>query len=325
MNRRRGLLIALGASALVAPAAVRAQYPGRVHRIGYLGITPRPPDDDFRAGLRDLGYVEGRNLIIEYRWGESGTEAVFAGLARELIASKVDLIVSVGSPATLAAKQATNDIPIVLVDVADPVAAGFVPALQRPGGNVTGVSAAARELGAKALQLLKEINPRLTRVAMFVNVTNPLSVSGNSFLESAGRTLKLQLDFYPFRTPDEFQAQLAALSRKRPEAIFVRPDHLIFTQREKIIAFVTEQRIPAVYGLREYALAGGLLVIAPDRKEIFRRAAVQVDKVLKGAKPGDLSIEQPTKFELIVNLKTAKALEIKIPQSVLVQATNVIE
>jgi putative tryptophan/tyrosine transport system substrate-binding protein len=324
MITRRELLLVLGAGALATHVNVAAQPAGRIYRIGYLGVAPRPPDDDFRAGLRDLGYVEGKNLNIEYRWGGSDVEA-FAKHAKDFVASKVDVIVTIGSPPTLAAKEATRTIPIVLVDVANPVLAGFVASLQRPGANLTGVSAGATELSQKSLQLLKEIVPGLTQVAIPVNLANPSSPRTQKDIETAALKMNLKPDFFYFKTAKELQEQLAILARKRPQAMVMRADHFIYTQRDQFFAFVNQHRIPAAYGLREYALEGGLLAMGPDRQEIFRRAAVLVDKIFKGAKPADIPVEQPTKFELVINMKTAKALGIQIPPSVLVRADKVIE
>jgi len=324
MNRRRFLLTSL-AGALV-PLGAEAQETGKTQRIGYLGVAPRPPDDAFKRGLRDAGYLEGQNLIVEYRWGGDGSGSkTYAELANELIGLNVELIVAVASPATRAAKDATKSIPIIMVDIGDPVAYGFVPNLSRPGANVTGLSAALTETAPKAVQLLKEIVPNLSRVAVLGNWNNPGAVPTFRALEVSGPALGVQFQSHDVRESSQLPALFTSLERRRPDGMFVIPDHFLYTQREGILDFLTRNRIPGAYGLREYVPAGGLIAIGADRMVMFARAALYVSRILKGAKPADLPIEQPTKFEVVINLKTAKALGLTIPPSLLARADQVIE
>jgi putative tryptophan/tyrosine transport system substrate-binding protein len=305
--------------------AAAAQQAGKVYRIGYVGVAPIPLDDAFRAGLRDLGYLERQNLIIEYRWGREGTGTRYANLVKELLALNVDLIVSVASPPTQAAKEATKAIPIVFVAVGDPVAYGFVSNLRQPEGNLTGLSAALTETVSKAVQLLKEIVPVLARVAILGDSNNPGTLPTMRALVAAAPTLRVQVRLYDIRMQSEFQQVFSVLAKERPEAMFVIPDHAFYAERKRIIDFVAKHRIPTCYGFRDFALAGGLMAFEPDRQGMFRRAATYVDKILKGAKPGDLPVEQPTKFDLVINMKTAKALGLTIPPSLLQRADEVIE
>ncbi len=324
---RRAFLWTLAGGLLAVPLAAEAQQ-AKVPRIGYLGVAPRPPDEAFRQGLRKLGYVEGKNIVVEYRWGEGDGDAA-ARFARELVELNVDVIVAVASRATRAAMQATSRTPIVMVDVADPVAFGFVSNLARPERNVTGLSAAANELGAKSLQLLKELAPSATRVAVLApRIPGITAVPGSgtrTVLEAAAATIGLRLETQQVPTPGDFPTAFAAIVQKRPDAMLVIPDHFLYSHHAKIIEFAAKNRLPTVYGLREYVPAGGLMALGANRVDMFRRAAFYVDKILKGAKPSDLPIEQPTKFELVINRKTAKALGLTIPPSLLLRADQVIE
>jgi putative ABC transport system substrate-binding protein len=232
---------------------------------------------------------------------------------------------AVASPSTRAAKEVTGVIPIVMVDVGDPVAFGFVPNLARPGGNLTGLSAATWAMGPKGLELLKELVPNAARVGVLQNPTNPGAVAAIRALESAGRTLVMTLDIQSAREPHDFDTVFRALTREHLDGLFVSPDHFLYTQRKQIIQFASENRVPVLYGLREYALAGGLMALGANRSAMFRRAASYVDRILKGAKPADLPVEQPTNFELAVNLRTARVLGITIPPSILLRADEVIE
>jgi putative ABC transport system substrate-binding protein len=299
------------------PPEAEAQQAGKAYQIGYLAVSPRPTDEVFRQALRELGYVEGQNLTILWRWGQSGD---YAPLVEDLMRSKVDLIVAVTSPATRAAKEATKTIPIVIMDVGDPVAYGFVPSLARPGGNITGMSAGLSEIGPKGLQYLKEIHPKAALVAILGNPNNPGHISTVSSVEAAAPSLGLKSRVYIAAKPDDLAETFRAILRDRPDALFVIPDLFLFTQRARIIEFALTNRLPAVYGLKEYVPDGGLIALSPNRDDMFRRAALHVDKILKGAKPSDLPIELPTKFELVINIKTAKALGLAIPQSLRVQA-----
>jgi putative ABC transport system substrate-binding protein len=242
-----------------------------------------------------------------------------------LVKLNVEVIVTVASPSTRATKEATDVIPIVMVDVGDPVAFGFVTSLARPGRNLTGLSAATWAMGPKGLEILKDLVPNATRVGVLQNPTNPGAVPVNRALESAGRTLQMMLDIQSAREVNDFENVFRALTREHLDGLFVTPDHFLYMQRERIIQFASQNRVPVVYGLREYVPADGLMALAADRSAMFRRAASYVDRILKGAKPADLPVEQPTKFELAVNLKTAKALGLTIPPSILLRADELIE
>ncbi len=319
---RRAFLGTVAGGLLAAPLAAEAQPTGKMTRIGYLAVSPRPTDEVFRQALREFGYVEGKNLTILYRWGESGN---YATLAEDLVRSNVDLIVAVTSPATRAAKDATKTIPIVITDIGDPVAYGFVPSLARPGGNITGMSTGLIENGPKGLQFIKDIQPRAAWVAILGNADNPGHAATVRSVEAAAPSVGLKTRVYVAQKPDDVTTMFTAILRERPDALFVIPEPFLWTQRARIIEFALTNRLPAVYGLKEYVPDGGLMAFGPNRDEMYRRVAQLVDKILKGAKPGDLPIEQPTKFELVINLKTAKALGLTIPQSLLLRADQVIE
>ena len=321
MNRRSFFRALIG-GLLTVPFIADAQQAGKVYQIGYVAVSPRPADEVFRQALRELGYIEGQNLTIHYRWGEAGN---YAPLVDELLRSKVDLIVAVTSPATRAAKEATKSTPIVILDVGDPVAYGFVPSLARPGGNITGMSAGLSEIGPKALQFIKEIHPKAARVAILGNPNNPGHIATASSVEAVAPNMGLKSRVYIAAKPEDLDATFTAILRDRPDALFVIPDLFLFTQRARIIDFALTNRLPAVYGLKEYVRDGGLIALGPNRDDMFRRAALHVDKILKGAKPGDLPIELPTKFELVINIKTAKALGLTIPQSLLLRVDEVIQ
>jgi ABC-type uncharacterized transport system substrate-binding protein len=272
--RRIGLAVVLAVSLALAPLVAEAQPAGKMTRIGYLAVSPRPTDDVFRQALRELGYVEGQNLTILYRWGESGD---YAPLAEDLVRSKVDLIVAVASPATRAAKEATRTIPIVITDVGDPVAYGFVPSLAHPGGNITGMSAGLIEIGPKGLQFIKEIRPAAAWVGILGNPNNPGHSATVRSVETAAPTVGLKSRVYVAVKPGDVPTMFAAILRDRPDALFVIPDHFLFTQRARIIDFALTNRFPTVYGLKEYVPEGGLIALGPNRDEMFRRAALHVD------------------------------------------------
>jgi putative tryptophan/tyrosine transport system substrate-binding protein len=320
MMRRREFIAALG-SAAMWPLATRAQQPGRTWRIGYLAATPRPTDDVFRETLRKLGYVEDRNLTIFYRWGGSGN---YGPLAEDLVRLQVDLIVAVASPATRAAKDATKTIPIVIFGVGDPVAYGFITSLARPGGNITGVSSQMSEIGAKGLQFIKEMIPTAAKLAILGNENNPGNNASVAHLTAAASSMGFKTDVHVLESGD-FTTTFTAILRERPDVLYVIPDHFLYTQRARIIDFTLTNRIPAIYGLKEYVVDGGLVAAGPNRDDLARRAAALVDKILKGANPSDLPVEQPTRFELVINLKTAKALGLTVPPSILLRADEVIE
>ncbi len=327
--RPLGLVVTLALGILLAPLAAEAQQPMRVPRIGFLsGSSPsasRHLLEAFGQGLRDLGYVEGKNIAIDDRWAEEKYEE-FPDLAAELVRLKVDVIVAVGTPAARPAKNATRTIPIVMVAVGDPVGSGLIASLARPGGNITGLTLlAGMEIVGKHLELLKEAVPNVSRIAVLWNPANQSHVPRLREVEVAGRPLRVQLQILAARGPEEFDGAFAAMTRERAGALFVFADPVFFRDRTRLADLAAKRRLPAVYELKEHAEAGGLMAYGASLPHMYRRAATFVDKILKGAKPADLPVEQPTKFELVINLKTAKALGLTIPPSVLVRADRIIE
>jgi len=327
MNRRTFVRGTLGL--LATPLAAQAQPAAKIARIGWLGVSPATNPhliEAFRQGLRDLGYVEGRNLVIEIRSAEGKFERLPA-LAAELVALKVDVIVVGGTPAALAAKQATTILPIVVSAVGDPVGSGLVTSLARPGGNVTGVSNLSLELVAKRLELLKQAVPGVSRVAVLwqPGVLDEHTEDIRKGAEVAARALGVQLQFVEARSPKDFDRAFSEITRARPGALTVLPSSMFLIERRRLVDLTAKNRLPAVYFVREFVDAGSFMSYGPDLPDLNRRAATYVDKILKGAKPGDLPIEQPTKFELVINLKTAKALGLTIPPSLLQRADQVIE
>jgi len=320
-----GLPLILTLSLILAPLAVGAQSAGKVYRIGILvpGSTS-PQIQAFREGLRDLGYVEGQNLAIEYRSAEDRLERL-PGLAAELVALKVDIIYANVTPAAQAAKNATKTIPIVFGASSDPVDYGLVASLARPGGNITGLSNTGADLSGKRLELLKEGVPGISRIAVLWNSANPIMARQLRETEVAAQVLGAQLQVVDVRGPDDFARAFRAVTMGRPGALVVLADFLTVNHRGRIAEFAAKNRLPAISEFREFAAAGCLMAYGPSAPDLGRRAAVFVDKILKGAKPADLPVEQPTKFELVINLKTAKALGLTIPQSVLVRADEVIQ
>jgi putative ABC transport system substrate-binding protein len=323
---RRNVLVALAAGAVAAPLASFAQPPpAKLHRIGFLGMTSAAGIasrlEALRAGLRDLGYVEGKNLVIEFRWAD-GDYGRLPALAAELARIKVDLIVTHSVQGTRAAKQATATIPIVVATTGDAVATRLVASEGRPGGNVTGLSSFSPELSAKRLELLKETFPRIRRAAV---LWNPGGSEANlRAMEVTARSLKLEVQTFAIRNPGEFERAFAAMSKERVEAVAILEDAMIIGNAEAAASLAARHRIPSI-GFTEVAEAGGLMAYGVNTPAMFRRAAVFVDKILKGANPGDLPIERATKFELVVNLKAATALGVTIPQSILLRADRVIE
>ena len=314
---------ALALVLLAAPLAASAQQPpGKSARIGLLGDVPSFLDEAFRQGLRELGYVDGQNIAIEHRSPEWKYERL-PGLAADLVRLKMDVIVAASPAATEAAKRATTTIPIVFTVSGDPVADGFVASLARPGGNITGLATIGPELVGKQLEILKGVAPKVSRVAVLQNPNTHRGVLRQA--EGAARALGLQLQILEARTPSEIEAAFAAMSRRRADGILVLRDAVFRAQRAQITALAAKNRLPAVYGLREEAEAGGLVAYGASVPQLYRRAATYVDKILKGAKPGDLPVEQPTKFELVINLETAKTLGLTIPPSLLLRADQVIE
>ena len=327
--KRRAFLSGLGALS-AAPSFAWAQPASRVYRIGFLvSGAPAPAPDDpvidvFWARLRELGYVEGRNLVVERRSTEGRNER-YRALAIELVALKVDLIVAPGAPAAVAAKEATTSIPIVTVVVSDPVGARLIASLARPGGNVTGMSSASTDITAKQLELLKEVVPRLSRVAVLSNPSTPMQAIFLKELEVAARTLHVRLQPIDVRTPKDIESALAAMTKERAEALIPVDDPFMYQQRRRIADLAVQHRLPTISSQRLYPEAGALMSYGASFTDLYRRAATYVDKILKGAKPADLPVEQPTKFELVINLKTAKALGLTIPQSLLLRADEVIQ
>jgi putative ABC transport system substrate-binding protein len=324
-----GLVLALGLTLM--PVAAEAQSAGKVWRIGVLATVPNPPSDAAALqSLRELGYVEGRNLVLEWRFSE-GRDERFADFAAEFVRLKVDLIVTVSNPGALAAKKATTTIPIVMVASVSPERIGLVASLARPGGNVTGMSLdAGPEIAGKMLQLLKETVPKVVRVATLASSPtgvwfDPKSGAPVREIDAASQGLRLTLIPLVARSPDDFAGAFAAAAHGRAEALLVDSSNLAFVHRHLIVESAAKQRLPAVYPLPQFADAGGLMAYSVESKDLLRRAAAYVDKILNGAKPADLPVEQPTKFELVINLKTAKALGLTIPPSVLGRADRVIE
>jgi putative ABC transport system substrate-binding protein len=323
---RRAFLGTLAGSLLAAPLAAEAQSAAKVARIGLLGDVPSFLDEAFRQGLRELGYIEGQNIVIEHRFPDWKYERL-PGLAANLVRLNVDVIVAASPAATKAAKQATSTVPIVFTVSGDPVADGFVASLARPGGNITGLATIGPELVGKQLQMLKSVAPTVSRVAVLQNPNTHRDTHRVALrqAEDSARGLGVQLQFLEARTPSEIEAAFAAMSRQRVDGILVLRDAAFRAQRAQITALAAKHRLPAVYGLREEAEAGGLIAYGASVPHLYRRAATYVDKILKGAKPADLPVEQPAKFELVINLKTAKALGLTISASLLQRADQVIE
>jgi putative ABC transport system substrate-binding protein len=328
MERRTFLALVPG-SLLAAPLVAQAQPAGKVWRIGVLSsgspsATAIARIDAFKRGLRELGYVEGRNLVIESRWGEGKYETL-PGLAAELVRLKMAVILTAAVPAIRAAKEATGTIPIVMAVVVDPVETGLVASFARPGGNITGLSVRTPELVGKQFGLLKEIVPKASRVAVLWNPGNLGNPPQLRAAELAARTLGMRLQSLEARNPREIDNAFAAMTREAAAALVVLVDVMFIDHRTRIADLAATRRLPAVYGQLEHVESGGLMAYAPNFLDNYGRAAVFVDKILRGANPGDIPIEQSTKFELMINLKTAKALGLAIPRSVLLQADRVIE
>jgi len=325
-----GLAVVLTVSLTLAPLAAEAQQAAKIPRIGYLTVDlAANPDlhEAFHQGLRDLGYVEARNLVIEYRDGKGKFERLPA-LAAELVALKVDVIVAPGTPHALAAQQATRTIPIVLTGAGDPVASGLVSSLARPGGNVTGLSMLTPELVGKRLELLKQAVPGVSRVAVLWQPGDYGERTEKDILKEAevtARALGVRLQVVEARGPQDFDRAFSDMTRARAGALIVLGSSMFFTERRRLVDLTAKHRLPGVYSARDSVDVGGLMSYGANLADMFRRAATYVDKILKGAKPGDLPVEQPTNFELVINLKTAKALGLTIPQSLLLRADQVIE
>ncbi len=327
---RRAFLAGTGAVLLAAPLVAEAQPAAKVPRIGWLAgnlATAPHLTEAFRQGLRDLGYVEGRNVVIEYRSTEGKLER-YPALVAELVALKVDVILAGSTPQTLAAMQATRTLPIVFVVAGDPVADGLVTSLARPGGNVTGLSTAGPDLVGKRLEQLKQAVPGVSRVAVLWQPGGQGERSAKDMLqgaEVAARALGVRLQLVEARGPADIDRAFSDMSRARADALTVLGTPMFYNERRRLVDLAAKSRLPAVYGLREYVDAGGLMTYGTNITDNYRRAATYVDKILKGAKPGDLPVEQPTKFELLINLKAAKALGLTIPPSLLGRADAVIQ
>jgi ABC-type uncharacterized transport system substrate-binding protein len=327
MKRREFMTLLGGAAAAAWPVAARAQQPGKLPTIGYLGgggsIIQRAWVDAFVQQLRELGWIEGRTVAIEYRWAEGRTERA-AEIAAEFVQRRVDVIITSGTESVLAAKQATSIIPIVFAVAGDPVGSGLVGSLARPGGNVTGLSVQAADLAGKRLEILREVVPGLRRLAIMGRTGNPADVTQRDEAHAAAHTLGLEVVSAEIRRAEDIAPTFDAL-KGRADALYVFGDPLMATHGIRINTLAQGARLPTIYNYREFVAAGGLMSYGPNFPDLFRRAADYVDKILRGAKPADIPVEQPTKFDLIINITTAKALGLEIPPTLLARADEVIE
>jgi putative ABC transport system substrate-binding protein len=324
---RRTFIAALGGAAAL-PLAARAQQAGKVWRVGMLDTTSATLNaknlDGFRAGMRALGYVEGQNLVIDYRSPDGRLERLPA-LVAELIGLKCDVIVARGTPATLAAKTATSTIPIVMAAVAEAVETGLVASLARPGGNITGLSSFVTQLAQKRIELIKEIAPQISRIGYMSNMSNASVPAQWDEAKLAAQALGLQALMFDVRKPEDIPPSFQAAAAKRVDAFTVGNDSVLIASRQRVTELAAKHRMPAIYATREYVDAGGLISYAAHYPDLYRRAASHVDRIFKGAKPADLPVEQPTKLEIVVNLKVAKALGLDVPAALLTRADEVIE
>jgi putative tryptophan/tyrosine transport system substrate-binding protein len=323
-----GLAVILTVGLTLAPVGGEAQQAGKVHRIGFLGNSTPALEANLvgplREGLRELGYVEGQNILIEYRWAEGKYERL-AALVAELLARNVEVIVTAGTPASLAVQKATTSVPLVMVAVGDPVATGLVASLARPAGNITGLTSMGDELEGKRLELLRELIPTLSQVAALTNSGNASLKKASEVLQAVAAALKIKVLVVDVRSADQLDGALDIIVQKRPHALLVPGDRVFLTNRVRIVQFAAQRRLPAMSAYRELVEAGGLISFGPSYAGMHRRAAFYVDRILKGAKPGDLPVERPTTFEMVINLKTAKALGLTIPQTLLQRADQVID
>ena len=332
---RRTFVLLLGAGTIAVAVGAFAQPATKIRKIGVLNALPReaPLPQVFLRGLRDLGYVEGKNIIVEYRSGAYGD---FPALAEDLVKLKVDIIYAVLEQAALAASNATTTIPIVFAVLGDPVRSGLVASLAHPGGNVTGITAFGSDLGGKRIELLKDFIPRLSRIGVLWNPATPAKMPdgpqmnrpaqmGLEQTEEAGRALGVQVHSFPVRRPSDFSNAFEAAKHDRIGAFIVEEDSLTYSERSRIIELAATHDVPAMYGYRDYVVSGGLISYGANLPQLMHRLLDYIDKILKGAKPSDLPVEQPTKFELVINLKTAKALGLTIPPSLLLRADEVIQ
>jgi len=320
------LAVVLGLT--LSPLAGETQQAGKTVTIGYLGNSSPSLESNaveaFREGLRQLGYVEGHNLIIKYRWAE-GQQERSAVLAAELVRLKPDVILTSGSLGTLAAKQATQSIPIVTAVAGDPVATGLVSSLAKPGGNVTGLTTLNEELEGKRLEIFKQVVPKLSRVTVLLNPANPFTTIALKGTRSAAEALGVKLQPVEVRGTNDLDGAFATIKAARPQGLIVIPDRFLLTYRASIVQFMAKNRLPGMFPFREFSQEGGLMAYGPDTTDMYRHAATYVAKILRGAKPADLPMEQPTKFEFVINMKTAKALGLTIPPSVLGRADELIQ
>ncbi|HEU4342013.1 MAG TPA: ABC transporter substrate-binding protein [Candidatus Binatia bacterium] len=327
MNQKN-LALTLSATLLALCVSVEAQQPKKIARIGYLitgtPSTQAPYTEAFRQGLRDLGYIEGQNTAIEFRYVEGKVDR-YRELAAELVNLKVHVIVTGGATATRSAKEATNTIPIVMAQDPDPIANGFVSSLGRPGGNVTGLSSLVSDLGGKRLELLREVIPRLSRVAVFGTSTNPANAQQFKETELAAMSIGVQLQFLDVLDNKDIETGFQSATKGHADAVLVLGGPLFIPQRKRIAELAIKSRIPAMYSRSEFVEDGGLMAYGAHIPDLHRRAAIYVDKILKGLKPAGLPVEQPTKFELIINLKTAKQIGLTIPPQVLARADKIIK
>jgi putative ABC transport system substrate-binding protein len=322
---RRAFLASLTGGLLAAPLAAEAQQTGKIYRIGFLANTPNARLEDVMwQGLRERGWAEGQNFILERRYSE-GRNDRHPALAAELVRLQPDLIIIVGTPAALAAKEATTTIPVVFVTVADPVGSGLVSSLAKPGGNITGTGNAGPQLLGKHLELLKEAIPSLSRVGVLINSAFSFHVAGRPVVEAAARSLGLTLTYVEVRTPEDIDGAFAEISREKPGTVLILPQPLAFGHRARLAHLALAHRVVTMVAWREAAEAGALMAYADPVVRHVRRAPYYIDRILRGAKPADLPVEEPTKFELVINAKTAKALGLTIPPSLLQRADKLIE
>jgi putative ABC transport system substrate-binding protein len=325
--KRRSFISLLGGTA-AWPMVVEAQQSAKVARVGFLGNSTATLEANlvgpFREGMRELGYEDGRNVVFEYRWAE-GNYARLPTLVRELLAAKVDVIVTAGTPAALAVKGTTSSIPCVMVAVGDPVGTNLIASLAKPGGNLTGLSSVAPDLEGKRLELLREILPHLSHVAVLLNSSNLFHETGVRQAREAAQLLQIKLQFLDVQKGEALDGAFAAITRERPEAVLIFADRVFLHNRTRIIEFIAKSHLPSVNAYRELVEAGGLMSFGPSYSYMHRQAAQYVHKILRGAKPADLPVEQPVKFELFVNVKAAKALGLTMPPTLIARADEVIE
>lgn len=325
---RSACIVALSLIVLI-PSVPDAQAPDKVYRVAHLSTAGRTPDGapprPLREGLRDLGYIEGRNVVYEARFAEGKVDRL-PGLAAELVALNVDVIVAQGRPAVVAAKQATSVIPIVIAPASsDAVATGLIASLTQPGGNVTGLTDELGELSGKRMQLLKETLPKAARIAVLWNANDPGMLLRYRAIENAARVLNVDVASLPLFRPEDFDGALAAMTQRRPDALFLVTDALTNMNQKRVVEFSAAARIPAMYESAAVVRQGGLMSYGPTPEDMFRRAAAYIDRIVKGTKPGDLPAEHPTRYYFMVNLKTARALDLTVPPAILLRADHVIE